>query len=213
MRILIGSPVHQIKEYCIERWLHNVQQVRNEYPADFLMIDNTEGDTFVEKIQATCEKNKYTKYSIEHFEVVNAQLAPDKARHVNVEISQELLRQATLRGKYDAWFSWECDQIIPADTLKKMVRISKKQPSDMLVVNSWSRTDPNELNANMGITLLNRSALQKAWFLPFQEGQVSFDLKDFYNVDETLFKKRLLKAGGTYIELYGVIAPILHLDK
>lgn len=213
MKVLIGTPIHESKEYCIERWLQNVAQVRAVYPADFLMIDNSPNKDFMLKVHAYCKKNNMTDYKLEHFEVTNANLEPDKARNVNVEISQELLRQAALRGNYDAWFSWECDQIIPNDTLQKLVQIIKKEACAMLVVNSWSRTVPGELNANMGVTLLSREALQKGWFLPFKKGQVSFDVKDFYNVDETLFKKRLLQNGGNYIELYGVIKPIYHLDS
>ncbi len=213
MRILIGTPIHIKKDYCMQRWLTNVSQIRSIYPADLLMVDNTVGIEYIKKVHTYCKKIGITNYKLDHFEAENAKLFPDLARSINVEIAQELLRQATLKGDYDAWFSWECDQIIPPDTLQKLVQIMKKEACSMLVINSWSRKNPGQVNANMGVTLISKEALQKGWFLPFEEGKVSYDLKNFYNVDETLFKKRLLQNGGNYIELYGVINPIYHLDQ
>lgn len=213
MKILIGTPVHQKKDYCMERWLENVTQLQRVYPADFLMVDNSPGLAFVEKIKRYCKKHGLTNYNIEHFEVMNAELNPDKSRSVNVEISQEMIRQATLKRDYDGWFSWECDQIIPADTLHKLVELMKVGNYMMVVVNSWARTIPDELNANMGVALISKEALKMGWFLPFGEGKISFDLADFYNVDETMFKKRVLRSGGNYAEIYGIIEPIFHLDK
>ncbi len=213
MKIIIGTPVHQIKDYAIERWLLNVVELQKAFPVDFMMVDNSPGFAFVDRIKSYCKKIGLTNYKIEHFEVVNADLDPDKTRCVNVEISQEMIRQVTLRGDYDAWFSWECDQIIPADTLSRLSLLMEAGKYMMVVVNSWARAIPGELNANMGVTLISKDALKKGWFLPFEEGKISYNLEDFYNVDETVFKKRVLKNGGNYVEIYGVIEPILHLDK
>jgi hypothetical protein len=166
----------------------------------------------VKRIKVLCKKYRVKNYSIEHFEITNLNLDTAKARGVNVEISQEMIRQWVLNKDYDVWFSWECDQIIPPDTLDKLTQLMETENYMMVVVNSWARTDPHELNANMGVTLISKNALQKGWFLPFREGEISYNLNDFYNVDEIMFKKRLLKNGGSYIELYGVITPIYHLN-
>ena len=123
-----------------------------------------------------------------------------------------MIRRETLKGGYDAWFSWECDQIIPSHALGQLVGLMKMGDYMMVVANSWARTIPNELNANMGVTLISKDALHKAWFLPDKNGKISIDSADFYNVDETMFKKRILKSGGNYIEIYGVIKPVYHLD-
>jgi len=213
LKILIGTPVHEIKDYCIERWLENVAELMKVTPAHLLLVDNSPGLDHVEKVKGYLKRNGVKNYKIEHFEVINAELSPDKSRSVNVEISQEMIRQATLKGDYDAWFSWECDQIIPVDTLNKLVDLMKIGNYMMVVVNSWARTIPGELNANMGVTLISQAALKIGWFLPFEEGKISFDLADFYDVDETMFKKRVLKAGGNYVEVYGAVEPIYHLDN
>lgn len=213
MKILIGTPIHEVKDYSMERWLQNVAELQRVYPADVLMVDNTIGLEFVEKVKGYCKNHGLINYNIEHFEVVNAELDPDKTRSINVEVSQEMIRQAALKGGYDAWFSWECDQIIPSDTLNKLVELMKAGDYMMVVVNSWARTVPGELNAHMGVTLISERALKIGWFLPFKEGKISLDPADFYNVDETMFKKRVLKNGGNYAEIYGVIEPIYHLER
>jgi hypothetical protein len=213
MKILIGTPIHEMKDYCMERWLENVSQLQRTTPADVLLVDNSASMEYVKIVERYCEKYAIQNCTIDHFEVQNASLNPDKARNVNVEIAQEMIRQKTLKENYDAWFSWECDQIVPNDTLNQLIQLKELGNCMMVVANSWARSIPGELNANMGVTLIGKEALKKGWFLPFDEGTLSFNLADFYNVDETMFKKRVLKAGGNYIEVYGVIEPIYHLNN
>jgi hypothetical protein len=212
MKILIGTPIHVSKDYSMERWLENVHHVQKHTAADVLLVDNSPGLDYVDRVTTLCTKYNIKNYTVEHFEVTNRELNPDMARGINVEISQEMIRQWTLKKDYDAWFSWECDQIIPADSLSRLTELMSSANYMMVVVNSWARSTPDVLNANMGVTLIGRNALKKGWFLPFNEGEVSTNLEDFYNVDETMFKKRVLKSGGNYVELYGVIEPIYHLN-
>ena len=214
MRVLIGTPIHQIKDYCMERWLENVARLMKAYPtADLLMIDNSPNMKYLEKVDSYCSKLEIMNYKIEHFDIKNPEINPDLLRSVNVEVAQEMIRRKILEGGYDAWFSWECDQIIPLDTLEKMVQLMKDGNYMMVVVNSWARGIPGEFNTNMGVTLINKESLERSWFLPDKNGEISLDLADFYNVDETMFKKRILRSGGNYVEIYGVIEPIYHLNN
>lgn len=213
MRVLIGTPIHELKDYGMEKWLKNVAQVQKQYPVDLLMIDNSKGTTYIEKVKGYCKKYGVTNFKFDHFEIENDNLDSSQLRSMRVEYAQEMLRQATLNGGYDAWFSWECDQLIPSNTLKKLSEMMQVENHMMIVVNSWARTIPNTFNANMGVTLISRQALQKSWFLPEKNGEISREIADGYGVDETMFKKRILKSGGNYIEIYGVIKPIYHLDN
>src|SRR3989344_4069835 len=106
MRVLIGTPIHISKDYCMERWLENVSQLT--YPADLFLVDNSPGLGYVEKVKGYCTKYKIMNYKIEHLEI-NQKLGPD----IRIEVSQETIRHYVLTHNYDAWFSWECDQIIP----------------------------------------------------------------------------------------------------
>ena len=211
MKILIGTPIHECKDYATERWLENVSKLQRQTVADLFLVDNSTSTDYVEKLKKYCAKYGIKNYKIEHFEVTNND--PSNARSQKVEIAQEMIRREALKGEYDAWFSWECDQIIPTNALNELIRIMKSENCMMVVHNSWSRTNPTDLNTNMGCTLIGREALQKGWFLPDKDGQISFDLSDCYNVDETMFKKRVLKNGGNYIEAYGIINPIYHLNN
>ena len=226
MKILIGTPIHACKDYSMKSWLQNVAKLQKETPVDLLLVDNSPGTDYLEKVKGYCKKFGIKNYGLKHFEVKNANLNPDLVRSVNVEISQEIIRRHTIKQDYDAWFSWECDQIIPENTLNQLIAMMSAGKYMMVVVNSWARETRGELNANMGVTLISSEALKMSWFLPdkkgkislelkdfYQNGEISFDLADFYNVDETMFKKRILRSGGNYVEIYGVIEPIYHLNN
>lgn len=206
MKILIGTPVHECKDYCMERWLANVSKL--EYPADLLMVDNSPGTDYMERVRAYCVKCGIKNYTIEHLEI-GEKLGID----MRIEASQEIIRQYILSYDYDAWFSWECDQIIPTNALDKLIKIMKMGNFNMVVHNSWARWDTTIVNANMGVTLIRRECLEKNWFLPKKNGKISLDLSDGYDVNEAMFKKRVLRSEDKYIEVYGVIKPIYHLNE
>lgn len=46
-KVLIGTAVHEKKDYSLKRWLDNVPKLK--YPADILIVDNTPGLKYVEK--------------------------------------------------------------------------------------------------------------------------------------------------------------------
>src|SRR3989344_5200299 len=124
MKVLIGTPIHEIKDYCMERWLENVAKLQKEFPADVLLMDNSPGFDYVEKVKGYCKKYGITNYKIDHIGI-NQNLNADTRRSLGVEASQETIRQEVLSKGYDGWFSWECDQIIPTDALNKLVKLMK----------------------------------------------------------------------------------------
>lgn len=194
------------KDYGMERWLENVSKL--EYPAELLLIDNSPNLSYVEKVKKYCKKYGARNYEIKHLDF-------DKKASVDmkIEYSQETIRQYVLAGNYDAWFSWECDQIIPTDALNNLVNIMVEGDYMMVVHDSKSRLDPEITNTNMGITLIRRDCLLKNYFLPERNGKISLNSKDFYNIhDPTVFKKRVLESGGNYSEVFGIIKPIYHLN-
>ena len=213
MKVLIGTPVHQCKDYSMKRWLENVATLQRKTPADLLLMDNSLGLEYVEMVKKYCLDYAVLDHRIEHFEIDDTNIDSMRARSMRVELAQEMIRREVLKGGYDAWFSWECDQIIPANALDTLIRLMQSEHSMMIVHNSWSRTNSVDLNTNMGCALISQEALRKSWFLPERHGEISTHISDFYDVDETMFKKRLLRSGGNYIEVYGVITPIYHLNN
>lgn len=208
MRVLIGTPIHQIKDYGMEKWLKNVAKLVKKSPADLLLVDNSPGIDYFKKVKGYCKKYGIKNYKIEHFEI-DQSLGPD----IRIERSQEIIRQYVLAHDYDAWFSWECDQIIPPDALNKLVNLMEAGNFMMVIHNSQARWDPSIPNTNMGVTLIKRECLKNNWFLPVRNGEISFDVSDSYNIDNPIFKKRVLENGGNYLEAYGVVSPIYHLNK
>ena len=201
MKILIGTPIHQVKDYAMERWLANVSKL--EYPADLFMVDNSPGLDYVEKVRGYCAKYGVKNYKIGHLEI-NPVLNSD----TRVEMSQEVIRQELLAKDYDAWFSWECDQLIPTNALGELVRMMKAGNYMMIHPNSWAREIPNEPNANFGCALIKRECLEKYGFLLEYPG-----MPDCWHGGEVWFKKQVLKGGGNCIEVEGVIAHIYHLNE
>ena len=195
MKILIGTPIHIAKDYAMERWLQNVARLK--YPADLFLVDNSPRLDYVEKIKGYCAKYGVTNYQIQHLDI-NQGLDPN----IRVWTSQEAIRQEFLSGNYDAWFSWECDQLIPTNALDALVRLMETGNFMMVLHNSWARWGHAIVNANMGVTLISKQCLKKNRFLPHQ-----------WQGDKAWFKEQVLRNGGNYIDVYGIIKPIYHLNQ
>jgi len=201
MKILIGTPIHECKDYAMERWLENVSKL--EYPADFMMVDNSPGLEYVEKVKGYCTKYGIKNYKIEHLEINQAQGADER-----IGRSREIIRQEVLSKGYDAWFSWECDQIIPLNTLDKLVQLMEEGNFAMVSQGSWSRKNPANPENELGCALIKRVCLEKYSFLL----EEYWDLTRSWHAGARWFKNRLLKGGDSYVEICGVITPIYHLD-
>ena len=102
--------------------------------------------------------------------------------------------------------AWESDQIIPVDTLGKLVKIMAAGNYTMIHPNTWSRVLSTEPEANLGVCLINREALEKNTFMLIPPDNC-------WAGGEVRFKRDVLKSSGNYIEIYGQIKPIYHLDN
>ena len=203
MKTLIGTPIHICKDYSMERWLDNVAKLQKVSPADLLLVDNSPGTEYVEKVRGYCEKYGVQNYRIEHLNVDQGMSVEE--RDERIWISEEIIRKYILSHDYDTWFSWECDQIIPTDALDKLINLVHAIGSMMVVHNSWARNNPEESNPDMGCTLIKRECLEKYGFLPPKGNH--------FKGGEAWFKERVLRDGGNYIDVYGIISPIYHLNE
>ncbi len=199
MRVLIGTPIHESKDYAMERWLENVAKLQHDHPADLFMVDNSPGTQYMEKVEMYCAKHGITNYKIEHIE-----LPPEQDKYERIARSREVIRNYFLAHDYEAWFTWECDQIIPINTLDKLIAIMKEGKYTMVNPNKWARENPTISNTDFGCCLIKREALEKYGFL---------NPPGSWETGEAWFKSRVLHGGGSYIDVYGVIDPIYHLDK
>lgn len=156
MKILIGTPIHKTKNYCMEKWLENVSRL--EYPADLLMVDNSPDLDYTEKVKGYCAKYGITNYKIEHLELPYEQKIFER-----VARCREIIRKEVLSKGYDAWFSWECDQIIPTNTLNELIRIMRLEGFMMVDHNNWTRKPPSTQHRPWRIFNQKRVS-GKAWF-------------------------------------------------
>jgi len=211
MMILIGTPIHISKDYCMERWLENVAKVRQVYQTDFLMVDNSPGLDYVKKVKGYCEKIGIKDYQIKHLEIAQGELvnkSVDEQIHERVARSQEIIRQFVLSKDIDIWFSWECDQIIPIDGLDKLIGVMKMGNFMMVNHNIWDKNVPGGLCFDWGVTLVSRAYLEKYGFL--LEYGTDPEPDTWYNA-QAWYRKRLKRDGSPFIDLVGVISPVLHL--
>jgi hypothetical protein len=206
MKILIGTPLHQSKDYSMERWLENVKKLIRRTPADLFIADNSPGLEYTQKIKVYC-----AKYGINNYKVRHLNLPPAQEKYERLARSREAIRQEVLSGGYDAWFSWETDQIIPEDALEKLIPLLKKDYVKIVSHNNWTRQIPNIPNYDFGCALIKRGCLEKYSFI--LEFGSDPEMPSTYEPSEEWFRKQVLRDGGYYLEIRGLIDPILHLDK
>lgn len=204
MKILIGTPIHESKDYAMERWLENVSKL--EYPADLFLVDNSPGVEYVEKVKGYCAKYRITNYQIEHIE-----LPQEQEKWERIARSREIIRQKILLEGYDAWFVWECDQLIPTNALTELIKISESENYMMVNPNKWARENSNDINTDFGCCLIKKEVLEKYGFL--LEFGTDMDMPNTWEPGEAWFKSRVLRGGDSYIDVYGIINPIYHLNK
>lgn len=156
MKILIGTPIHQSKDYSMERWLESVSKL--EYPADLLLIDNSPGLDYVEKVKGYCQKYGLINYKLVHIDARQEQMYIEE----RLAASREIIRREVLDKNYDAWFSFECDILAPPHTLTKMVDLI----GDYSIVRHCypSRGSLGGFNQELGITLVKRAVLERYGF-------------------------------------------------
>lgn len=211
MKVLIGTPIHELKDYVMKRWLENVRELRKVHRCDFLMVDNSPGLDYIEKVKDYCKELGIDEYRIEHLEITQGEMVAknvDEQIHERVAHSQEIVRQFFLARDYDAWFSWECDQLVPVTTLDTLIGIMKGADFMMVNHNCWDKNVKDGLCFDWGLTLVNREYLEKYGFL--LEYGTDPEPDSWYNA-QAWYRKRLQRDGARFIDLSGVIAPILHL--
>jgi len=206
MRILIGTPIHQSKDYSMEKWLQNVADLISDSPADLLLVDNSPELAYIEKAKDYCHKCGIKNYQIKHLA-----LPPEQDKFERIARSREVIRHQVLSGGYEAWFCWECDQIIPPNALGKLVNIMQDGNYLLVNPNKWQREAPHQHNYDFGCALIKKEALEKYGFI------LNFgtdpDMPTTYELSEYWFKTRISRDRGRFVQVDGIIDPIYHLDK
>lgn len=213
MKVLIGTPVHVSKDYSMRRWLKNVSQLTAHYAADILMVDNSPDPKYCQKVDGYCKAFGIHNYNITHLEITQGEAVDkniDEQIHERVAYCQELIRHEVLTSNYDVWFSWECDQIIPVNSLDVLIDIMILGNFLMVNHNCWDKHRPGELCFDFGVTLVNREYLEKYSFLLDPSDP---DVPDTWYNAQTWYKRRMIRNNDRFTDVFGVLNPVLHLNK
>jgi len=204
LRILVGTPVHECKDYAMERWLRSVSKLN--YPYDLLLVDNSDNLEYIDKLRKYCKKYGVSNYKLVHIDVGRNAILDER-----LASSREVIRKEVLDKGYDGWFSLECDIITPPDALSKLVNLI----DDYWVVSHVypSRADSHQINEQLGVTLVKRPVLEKYTFINGY-GFVNPLLPDCWYGNDVWFIRRIdISSRGKHINVGGIIKPIYHLSE
>jgi len=204
MKILIGTPIHEIKDYSMEKWLESVSKF--DYPADLLMVDNSPSINYVKRVRGYCKK-----YGINNYKLIHINVNQDSILDERLSQSREVIRQEILTKEYDAWCSIECDVIAPPNAITKLVDLIRRY---WMVSHVYpSRVYSNKNNAEFGIALIKRRALEKLGFLKGYGNIDPLEPTCWYGNDVWFIKQLDDKSNGKRRVVHEKIYPIYHLNK
>ena len=198
MKILLGTPIHVSKDYAVQRWLDCVAAL--SHPIDELfLVDNSPTPDYSEQL-----KERVPFATVLYCNLVERQL------DFRIAHAREIIRRKVLDNGYDWWFSWECDTLAPPECLDVLLRFG--QEFDIVHHSYPTRQDPDIKENAFGLSILHHRVLEQHVFIG-QAGEIDPLMPNCFHGGESWFSRRVLRAGGKYIELFGVIQPVIHLDS
>ena len=195
MKILIGTPVHSVKDYCFAEWLEHLKQF--EKIADVFFVDNSIGLDYKAKVE-----------SLSSYETAHIDLDATKVDDERISYAREIIRQRVIDGGYDYWFSLESDLFVPANTLDELLRFGDEFHA---VHHSYpSRYNAYDIQTGFGCSLIKRETLEKFGFL-LQFGEIDDKMPNCWHGNEAWFNYRIMRNGWKFCDLHGVVQGIKHI--
>ncbi|MBL7147504.1 MAG: hypothetical protein ISS82_01630 [Nanoarchaeota archaeon] len=182
MKILVGCPTSEHKDYCLKEYVEAVKKLN----CDVLLIDNSEGEEYYNKIKSLGVNVIKDKYY-------------EKARD-RIVSSRNLLKERCLKNSYDYLFSLEQDVIPPLDVIERLLKHGKKiigalyfklEDEDTLSPLAWVHHEGNYarrlnysdtveprlmevITCGLGCVLIHKDVLEKVNFR-YDKNKKSFD--------------------------------------
>jgi hypothetical protein len=209
MKILIGAPIHESKDYCLRDWIMRLRP----FDADLFLVDNSPDPRHCEKVIGYIHEAGITRASMNWLDIRHDPSADEKRKRAEgtyrISLAREEIRKKILEGGYDAWFSLESDVFVPSNAIKELLRFIFKFHA---VHHSYPFRQPEwaGLNAQgFGCSLIQREALEKFGFADAY-GNVDPLVPDCWQGPEAWFNYRVLRNGWRVCDLHGVIKGIEH---
>jgi len=122
--VLIGSPIHEHKEYVVREFLDNVRTLEGDF--DFVAVDNTRLPDFASKL-----KTEYPDFWFERVPWCSNAF-------YRMVLSYNKIREIAMNGGYDYLLTLECDVFPPKDIIPKFIGYNKKVVAGVYPINiTW----------------------------------------------------------------------------
>ena len=169
-KILVGSPVNEMYDYCIEEYIQALKSLT--YPNyDILLIDNSKEDTFLEKLKSL-------------------NIPAIKGRYFNeprdrMVYGRNFLREKVIKEKYDYFLNLDQDVIPPKDIIERLLAHKRRVLTGIYF--NYKQFTPKEQGSREGIR--HGQLFPTIWASTTKEG----DLKQIQ--DTELSPPRLIQVG------------------
>jgi len=121
-RILVGTPTHKSKFYCLIEWIENIKKLDyNNF--DVLLVDNSGDDSYKELIEK------------QGIKCISGPLT-DTAQKTLCD-SRKIFFDYAIKNNYDYVLSVEQDIFPPPDTIKKLLSHKKKVVGGLYLLSSF----------------------------------------------------------------------------
>ncbi len=111
MKILVGSPVNEMYNYCIEEYIQAIKSLT--YPNfDILLVDNSKGDSFFKKLQSM----NIPVIKDKHYE-------EPRDRQVS---GRNILREKAIKENYDYFLNLDQDVLPPKDIIERFLQHKRR---------------------------------------------------------------------------------------
>lgn len=157
MKIAIGTPTHECKEYGVYQWLNSIKYISFSIPYIFIS-DNSDTPDFCNRIKTYCLDIGLDAKVVWEPDLIGKE---DEYRRM---VSRESVRLQMLTTDFTHWLSWECDILVDPMALKI---IEPYIPQFETISMSYPSREPGdeELVGGIGFSLVERKYLERHSFL------------------------------------------------
>lgn len=201
--ILIGTPVHEAKDYCFEEWLtsvNNLMKYKNLGKKFFLLlVDNSPNLNYQEKVRQLCKKLGIDNYKLIHLDLAvydNGNFKHDRANvEERVAYCREEMKKELWKGDYSHLFFWESDIILPPDAFERLIGFDSE--FDVIMHDYPDRLDPTREVWGFGCTII-----KSKWFP--KDFSFLYECENYHGGEHRLLN-RIRSAGGAWVEFHNFL--------
>lgn len=177
MKILIGTPIHEIKDYSLKRWLRCVSEIKSDAECHLMMVDNSQNPEWYKKVHDYCKELNFTNYTLIHIPDMKD---GDTWECDRLGFSRQAIVDEVLKN-YDYWWSWECDIIVPPETLTYMLKFTPEFDAIYHTYPPRGNTIENMEQDGIGCVLYNKEIFETFSFVENQtpigaDGRLLFEV-------------------------------------